>query len=243
MCLNLALIARKDQLEQRFRAAFAPEAVYGGYYLASAFLHPRIPVIAQGDPAVIRGYEWGLIPAWARDRQKADELRNYNFNARSETIFEKPSFRQSIQQRRCLILADGFYEWHASGGKKYPFFVYMEGGRLFALGGLYDEWVDKATGEIAKTFSLITTAANPMMAMIHNSRQRMPLVIPEEFERPWLNDISKEEIIKLLRPYDGPALRARTVSKLLVSRTEDPNVAAVQAPHDYPELGIKGVVS
>jgi len=243
MCLNLALIARKDRLEDRFRALFSPDAAYSPYYHASGFLHPRIPVISQEDPALIQMVEWGLIPAWARDREKAQELRNYNFNAKSETIFEKPSFRGSIRVRRCLILADGFYEWHTAGGKKYPFFVSMKGGMPFAMGGIHDQWVDRATGEIKKTFSLITTAASPLMARIHNSKQRMPLVIPEEFERLWLNDISKEELVKLMRPFDSPSLAVHTVSKLLVSRKDDTNVPAVQAPHEYPELDTKGLLS
>lgn len=242
MCLNLALIARKDQLEGRFRALFAPDAAYSGYYHASGFLHPGIPIISQENPGLIQKVEWGLIPAWARDKQKAEELRNYNFNAKCETIFEKPSFKQSIRVRRCLILADGFYEWHTAGGKKYPFFVSMKDGTPFAMGGIHDQWVDRTTGEIKKTFSLITTPANPLMARIHNTKQRMPLIIPEEFERLWLNDISKEEVVRLLQPYEKPSLRVCTVSKLLVSRGADTNVPAVQAPYDYPELDTKGLV-
>lgn len=158
-------------------------------------------------------------------------------NARSDTVFDKPSFRNAIRERRCLVPADGFYEWREVGGKKYPYYIYLKSKEIFSFAGIWEEWTDRSTGEIWRTFSILTTDANPLMEEIHNTKKRMPVILPREGEREWLrNGLSREEIVVLTKPLDDNLMNAHPISKLINSRSSNRNVAAIQEVHEYPEL-------
>ena len=128
------------------------------YYLVSGFSHPRLPVIKKHSIDIS---EWGVIPSFVPDEEKANELANMTLNARSDTIHEKPSFRNSIKSNRCVLPLDGFYEWQQAGKIKLPYYIYPTDETVFYLGCIYNTWVNKNTGEIRDTFSIITTEANP----------------------------------------------------------------------------------
>ena len=122
---------------------------------------------------------WGLVPFWAKD----PSIGNRMINARSETVAEKPSFRNAYKKRRCLVLADGFYEWHKEGDVKTPYFISLADGSPFAFAGLWEDWNSEESDESLQTTAIITTAASDFMAQLH---QRMPVVMrPAEAER-WL---------------------------------------------------------
>ena len=122
---------------------------------------------------------WGLVPFWAKD----PAIGNRMINARAETVAEKPSYREAFKHRRCVVLADGFYEWHRNGDVKTPYFISLASGEPFALAGLWEDWKDKKSGEPLQTTALITTAANEFMQPLHH---RMPVVLQPEMADDWL---------------------------------------------------------
>ena len=168
----------------------------------------------QYIPAIVHSNEgnrlgelrWGLVPNWAKD----DKIGSKMINARAETITERPSFNRLITSRRCIIPADGFYEWQQLGGAKQPYRIVMKNADLFSFAGLYDIWAD-ADGNKLATSTIITTEPNSLMAEIHN---RMPVIIGREDEAEWLDrentDVSA--LLRLLRPYDANKMRAYPVS-------------------------------
>jgi putative SOS response-associated peptidase YedK len=190
MCFHSKQTKKAVELEHRFRARFEkPEAYQPSIF--NGFQFPKTPVITNDDPLHIRMINWGLIPHWAKDK----EIRKNTLNARIETIAEKPSFRQVVHQR-CLVLVDGFYEWQwldPAGKNKQKYEIGMADAEAFALGGLWSKWVDKETGEELCTYAILTTEAKGLMAEIHNSKNRMPLIIQPGLETAWL----KEEISAL----------------------------------------------
>jgi putative SOS response-associated peptidase YedK len=229
-----------EEIESRFHAKFAEPAEYKPIYHASAFKTPLVPVITDDMPDQIQLVRWGLVPFWVKNRKGADEIRFKTLNAKSETIFDKPSFRTSIQTKRCLVIVDGFFEWHHEGSNKYPFYIHKLNRRLFALAGIWDMWEDKKTGEALRTFSIITTEANPLLSEIHNTKKRMPVILSESSEQRWLEvDLSREDIEAILKPYDKSDLEAHTVSKLISARGKNSNVEEVQKKFDHDELKTK----
>ncbi|MCC7301361.1 MAG: SOS response-associated peptidase [Bacteroidia bacterium] len=206
------------------------------FHAVNAFVHPGLRVITGEDGGTLRTMQWGLIPSWCRDRRQATEISDMTPNARSETIFDKPSFR-SVSSRRCILPVDGFYEWRDYQGKKYPYYIFPAQGETFSLGCIWDSWVDKETGEIRDTFSIVTTAANPVMNQIHNSKKRMPLILPEASEKEWLDTLTgKEDLQNMMKPCPHHMLQFHSVSRRITSRTENPNVPEVSEPFIYPEL-------
>ena len=123
---------------------------------------------------------WGLVPFWAKD----PAIGNRMINARAETVAEKPSYRAAFRHRRCLVLADGFYEWRKEGNTKTPYFISLASGKPFGLAGLWENWTDKNSGESIQSTTLITTAANDFMATLHH---RMPVILQADTANEWLS--------------------------------------------------------
>jgi putative SOS response-associated peptidase YedK len=174
---------------------------------------------------------WGLIPRWAKDSAVGARL----INARSETVREKPAFRDSFATRRCLVPADGFYEWVAAGGgqaggraasRRQPYLIRRRDRRPFAFAGLWDRWVDPASGEIVDSATILTCPPNPLVAPIHD---RMPVIFfgPEE-RRAWTSDTAKPEgLLELLRPADSSSMEALAV-RPLVNRVDNDSLECVE---------------
>jgi putative SOS response-associated peptidase YedK len=227
---------KKETIQTRFEADFLQYFEYQPYYFTQASSYPRIPIISDREPDKVQPMEWCLIPHWTRSPEKAEEIRRHTYNARDDTIFEKPSFRDAIIKNRCLVIADGFFEWHHHpNGRKYPYYIQMKDGGPFAMAGIWSEW---KLGDVSKkTFAIVTTDANPMMARIHNSAKRMPLVLPPAAERRWLDPtLPKTEILRLMRPFDEKLMRAHTVSRLISNASAEKNVPEAVAPFDYHDL-------
>lgn len=234
MCYHLSLARNLAYLEKRFGAGFDGPDSYEPAYHRAAFSSPKHPVIADDDPGRIRLFEWGLIPRWAKTEDQAEDLRKGTYNAKAETIFRKPSFRSSIKDRRCLVLADGFFEWQHVEGRKYPYYIRLKSREAFAIAGIWDEW--KGSGEPVRTFSVVTTEASPLMARIHNTKKRMPVILRREDERRWLEKgLSTEEVRSILRPYDDGALEAYTVAPLSGAGKAGDGPKTI-APLEYHEL-------
>ena len=198
-----------------------------------------MPVITIDEPLEFNIYQWGLIPFWVKDEKSALEIRLKTFNARAETIAEKPSFREPFKRKRCLVPVHGFFEWHELAGKKYPFYIHLRNNQPFALAGIYDVWINKETGEMINSFSIVTTSANPLMEKIHNSKKRMPVILPRESEKKWL-DISKtpSETGDLCIPFDQQLLDAHPVAKIVPSKSELNQSEDLLKPFVYPGIRI-----
>ncbi len=237
MCCRNALSIDVVSLQNRYNATLVNKETYKPIYHGSAFDFLAWPVVTSREPALLQQFHWGLIPSWARTREDAERIRAGTINAKSETAFEKPSFKDGMQSRRCLVPSTGFFEWHSFKSKKYPYFITLTNADVFSMAGLWDSWTDKQTGEILSTFSILTVTANPLMAKIHNEKKRMPVLLPAAQEKRWLDEsLTKEEILALCSPFDETLMKAYTVSRLITSRTENANVPAVQEEVEYPEL-------
>ena len=174
----------------------------------NAFSHPSLPIILRDDPGVVMA-AWGLVPLWVKNQDQAAELRKRTLNAKSETMFELPSFRGSAAKQRCLIPVNGFFEYqHRDGGKiKQPYFIHLPDGQVMLLGGLWSEW------QGSRSFTICTMPANALMAQIHNSKQRMPVIIQPEFAADWLAAGGADDIRHLLLPRDDLPLQAEETSR------------------------------
>jgi len=172
------------ELKKRFQAELDSDEKYLPSEEINGFSFPKTPVIANNEPAKIQLFNWGLLPSWAKD----DTFRKNTLNARLETIQEKPSFKPYVQNR-CLILADGFYEWQwldPQGKKKLKYLITVEDEEAFAFAGLWNKWINPQNGLILNTYTIITKPANALMAEIHNSKQRMPFILHRKDENSWL---------------------------------------------------------
>lgn len=188
---------------------------YEGLEEANSFDHPDMPVMIDAGKHTIALASWGLIPEWVSTEDSAKRLADACRNARAEDIFEKPSYAPYVLRQRCLMFIEGFYEhqWQdAKGKKKKPFFVEPKDGSLFAAGGLYTVWHHPQHGHKHTTCTMITTAANPLMAEIHNSRQRQPLFVDRNRWADWLNaSLSQREVQGLMTVYPDTNMRASEI--------------------------------
>ena len=185
---------------------------------------PSQPVLAvRTSPAAGRREfampRWGLVPAWARDATIGNRL----INARAETVSEKPAFRRAFRERRCLIPADGFYEWKKEGAGKRPFYVRRRDGAPFAFAGIWERW-EGTGGEAVETCAILTTEPNELLAPLHD---RMPLIVPPEEYGRWLDPSLRapERLAPLLRPFPSAALEAFPVGREVNNpRADDPSL-------------------
>jgi putative SOS response-associated peptidase YedK len=170
----------------------------------------HIAAVRSGDDGrrELAMLHWGLVPSWAKERSIGARM----INARSETLKEKPSFRSAYRRRRCLILADGYYEWQRSASVKQPFFISFADGEPFGMAGLWESWKDPASGEPLESCCIVTTAPAASVAHVHD---RMPVIIPAEARAQWLDAANTDvgQLDRLLVPWEGAGLVARPVSR------------------------------
>jgi putative SOS response-associated peptidase YedK len=184
MCFYTQQSKSATEVEKRFKAKIETPSLFHPEHSINGFSYPLTPIIIDNSPEIITHYHWGLIPAWAKD----ETIKKYTLNAKIETVTEKPSFSNSVN-KRCLVIANGFYEWQwldAKGKNKQKYQIGIEKEALFAFAGLYSQWMDKGTGEIKNSYTILTTDANPLMAEIHNTKKRMPVLLQVEDEAKWL---------------------------------------------------------
>lgn len=167
--------------------------------------HRITAVVHDGINRLVQ-FRWGLIPSWAKDASIAQKL----INARAETLAEKPSFRNAFKKRRCLIIADGFYEWQKEGKKKIPFFFRLKSEKPFGFAGLYEKWVSPE-GQTIDTCTIITTEPNDLIQPIHN---RMPVIVPEDKELLWIDPAvqNQAQLSSVLHPYPSAEMEAVAIT-------------------------------
>jgi len=180
--------------------------------LAPSFnIAPRQPVavvLEKGKRKLVT-MQWGLIPHWSKDESGANKL----INARSETLIEKPSFRNAFKKQRCLIIADGFYEWQGTGPHKRPFFIFMKDEKPFAMAGLYENWTNPE-GKVVTSCTIVTTEANEFMKPLHH---RMPVIVRPADYALWLNPLEMDfpKLQRVFNPIDSESMKAFEVSTLV----------------------------
>ena len=214
MCGRFTLTVDPQQLQESFPWIAISKDYQRRYNVAPT---QQIAIVANNGEQRIEYYVWGLIPFWAKDPNLGLRL----INARSETIAEKPAFRSSFQKKRCLILADGFYEWSSSpeSKAKTPMYIRLKSHKPFAFAGLWDIWTSPNGNEI-RSCTIITTSPNPLMAPIHN---RMPVILSPEEYQAWITpgQIQPSTLVPLLDPYPADEMEAFPVSRLVNSPNND----------------------
>jgi putative SOS response-associated peptidase YedK len=212
MCGRYTLATSEAALQAEFGLDEIPADYRPRYNIAPG--QEVLAVIRDGDRLRAGWLRWGLIPFWAGD----PSIGNRMINARAETLATKPAFRQAFERRRCLILADGFYEWQAQGAAKVPYWIHLEDRRPFAFAGLWDRW-RPPEGEPVVSCTIVTTQATEALRPIH---ERMPVILPPGARERWLDpEAGQEERIALLRPYAGADLAAHAVTTLVNSPRND----------------------
>lgn len=234
--------ARKEELDRLLKEIERIKESHGiPYFHANGFAHPQLLTFDHLENQFhLRPRYWGLIPAWVKSEEQASEIWNRTINARGETIFEKPAFRDAAKQARIVLPLDGFFEHFHFAGNSYPHLIERKDGESMLIGGLQSEWLNQATGEILETFTIVTTKANQMMSQIHNNpklkESRMPLILNDDDCEQWMQG-SVEDVKELIRPNIDIELKAKTVQRLrgksYLGNTEE----ATREVH-YPELDL-----
>lgn len=210
---------------------------------ASGFSHPELLIYTNQQPEFPEVATWGLVPSWIKSTEQQSSIWNKTLNARGESIFEKPSFKASALEYRCLVYVDGFYEHHYYNNKYYPFFIYRKDKQPMALAGLYSLWKNPETGGILKTFSIVTTEGNATMTKIHNNPKlkssRMPVILTAASADKWLQPIgvssSQETINQLIQKFPDDDLAYHTVAKLR-GKAYKGNVESISEEVTYDDL-------
>jgi putative SOS response-associated peptidase YedK len=223
MCGRYTLTAEEMAIRNRFRATLACKAIPQRYNLPPTA--PGAVVIHEGGERKIKIMRWGLIPYWWNRPQ----LPTKTFNAMSETAMEKPSYRTPFRKKRCLIPADGFYEWkEVSPRKKVPFRFVAKDGGLFAFAGLWDSWKDP-TGQVIESFTMMTTLPNSIVAQVNH--ERMPVILSLEEEDRWLdpNLTDVKTLTSILDPFPGEQMASYQVPLIVSKGVDSPEcISAVE---------------
>lgn len=223
MCGRYTIVTKAEEIKARFNVD-VPDVYKPRYNAAPTQI---LPVITNEHPEGLSFFHWGLIPSWSKNKSVSQKL----INARMETLQEKATFKYALQKRRCLIPADGFYEWKASGKKtKIPYRIQLTNSELFSFAGLWEEYEDD-NGENVHTFTIITTAANTTLSKIHD---RMPVIMTQENEKIWLDDkASNDDHMKILLPYDADKMVMHPVSpKVNNVNNDNPELIIPTPPAD-----------
>ncbi len=220
MCGRYSLIADLSELARQYEFDGDIDAFDKRYNIAPT---QEVLTVVGGETRRAGFMRWGLIPHWAKDTKIGRRM----INARAETVAEKPAFRDALRRRRCLVLADGFYEWQKSGGTKRPMRVAMRSGQPFAFAGLWSVWKDPEGNRIPSC-TIITTSANNLLRPIYH---RMPAILPRDAEELWLDGNVDDPAVlsSVLAPYADDALEVHAVSPLVNSvANEGPDLIARQ---------------
>jgi len=208
MCGRFTNKAKPEQIKTEFKIETKnPNLFQPRFNIAPAQMIDV--VFAPESERILSQLKWGLVPSWSKDAPTSKGL----INARAETLTEKPSFREAFKSHRCIIPASGFYEWQKNGTRtKQPFYFYLKEKEVFGFAGLWEEWLDKQTGELLETCTIITTEANEVLKPVH---ERMPVILKTRNYDEWLDTKVKDtsRLRELLKPYPAKEMDSHAVSK------------------------------
>ncbi len=217
MCGRFTLTKPTDVIAEYFALQALPSWT-PRYNIAPTQAAPTIRYDQRSRRRIFEGRYWGLIPAWSRDNTFAARM----INARAETAHEKPAFREAMKHQRCLVMADGFYEWQApsvKGQRKQPYYIHMQDGAPFAFAGLWAQW-QRADGEVIQSCTVLTTSPNELMKHLHH---RMPVILSSGDCDRWLDPTvtDPQALTTLLGPYPADVMRVVAVDTKVNSPTYD----------------------
>jgi putative SOS response-associated peptidase YedK len=209
MCGRFVIKSDLQQIQLAFNVTQVHAQVQPSYNIAPT--QPVATIVQREHQIALEAMRWGLIPAWAKDASIGAKM----INARAEGIAEKPSFKRPLKSKRCLIVADGFYEWKKERARKIPMFIRLKSDAPFAFAGLYDVW-QSAPDKTITSCAIITTRPNELMQTIHT---RMPVILPKSAYASWLDPANQNlvELLAMLEPYPADAMLAYPVSMLVNS--------------------------
>lgn len=183
MCYSNSSTSTTQQLAERYQKLLPGQPIELQYYFASGFQFPQWPIITNDQ--LMQQMRWGLLPRWFSGPNPI-EFASKTLNARLESAAEKASFKHLLTSSRCLVPSTGFFEWQTNGKNKQPYLIKDPAQSIFSIAGLFDTWLNPSSGQKEQTFTILTTQANALMAEIHNSKLRMPLVLGPNEEKGWL---------------------------------------------------------
>ena len=211
MCYETALTKTEKQVHKYLKKDFAYPDKYEPYYHRSGFTHPKLQIVKMDEPNMIYPANWGYIPNWGMKDIPAFQKKYNTLNIRSESLFKGLS-KEGANDKRCLIIADGFFEPHKTAGVPIPYFCYIpsktfeDGRHLFAFGGIYSE-IEKDTKQF--TCSILTMEANPFFAEVHNIKKRQPFVLDEGLYDEWFNpNLNEENVLELITNGASPQMNS-----------------------------------
>ncbi|MFW6366105.1 MAG: SOS response-associated peptidase [Spirochaetota bacterium] len=218
MCGRFCFVADEKQVKERFDVE--TPSLFDQVYNAAP--GQNLAVIANDDPGTLSYFRWGLIPVWAKDASIGYRM----INARSETVQEKSTYKRLYGKRHCLVPVSGFYEWKKTPDGKQPYLLKHVQDDLFALAGLFDEWTDKESGQVIRSFTILTTDANDYVREIHN---RMPVILSRDDEAAWLSCTLPHEMV--VTPFDASRMTGYPVSTAVNSpKNNSPEIIQPVAP-------------
>lgn len=220
-------IIRNDQL-----------SLFDEKYIVNGFDHPFMPVITDANPEDISFLKWGFLPSSVESEEQAkDFLGRYNtLNAKSEELISSRLYEESYYNRRCLVLCSGFFEWRKVKKEKVPYYISLKDDEMFVFAGIWNETTD-GKGQKTRTFSVLTIEANELMATVHNTKKRMPLILSPDDAHKWLQKgLDKETLSSLLKPIPSDKLKAHTIKKFLPAQAKNLNSSDIIAYYNYPEI-------
>ena len=218
MCGRFSLAVSKERIKKKYNIK-VEEEIEPNYNIAPT---QEAYVITNQEGHKIQKLQWGLIPYWAKDSKVGTNL----INARCESVSSKPSFRMPIRKRRCLVIADGFYEWRKEGRNRIPYRITMKDDALITMAGIWDTWMSPEREEIS-TFAILTTAPNQEMQFVHD---RMPVILSTtEEQQKWLDKLELEETLNLMQTLENDRLDIFPVSKRV-------NSVSFNKPSLYKEI-------
>ncbi|RPH27822.1 MAG: SOS response-associated peptidase [Bacteroidales bacterium] len=220
-------IIRNDQL-----------SLFDEKYIVNGFDHPFMPVITDESPESINFLKWGFLPSTIDSVEQANDfLGKYNtLNAKSEEVNSSHLYEESFYNRRCLVLCSGFFEWRKVKKEKVPYYISLKDDEMFVFAGIWNETTD-GRGHKTRTFSVLTIEANELMAKVHNTKIRMPLILSPDDAQKWLQKgLDKETLNSLLKPIPSEKLKAHTIKKFLPAQAKNLNTSDIIAYYSYPEI-------
>ena len=209
MCGRYSFAVVDELIEERFGVRVRT-AIYKARYNCAP--GQELAVISNNNPEELSFFRWGLIPFWAKDPAIGNKL----INAKAETITGKSSFKNAFRSKRCLVLANSFFEWKKDREKN-PYRILMKDEKPFAMAGIWDRWTT-SDGEIIRSFSILTTSPNGLIIEIHD---RMPVILEASDEKRWLSPLPESELLSLLKPYPAEKMKAYKISRLVNSPKND----------------------
>lgn len=216
-------------------------SLFEDHFIVNGFDHPLMPVITDDQPETIQQFQWGFLPSMVPN--PAEFLNKYNtLNAKAEDVSQSKLYAESLMNRRCLVLCSGFFEWHQVKKQKVPYYITLKGDDLFVFAGIWNSSRD-SLGNSIQSFSIITTAANELMATIHNTKKRMPLILTPDKATKWLESgLNLQQLEELMIPLPASEMKAHTIKKFIPADAKYLNTADIIAYYHYPAaLDVLGV--